>query len=47
VVDPRKFRIIKDSWNKRDTQDARNLAKALWVQVVTGEFGIPPVQKPS
>jgi transposase len=47
VVDPRKFRIIKDSWNKTDKQDARNLAKALWVHVVTGEFGIPTVYKPA
>jgi transposase len=47
VVDPRKFRIIKDSWNKTDKHDARNLAKALWVHVVTGEFGIPTVNKPS
>ena len=47
VVDPRKFRIIKDSWNKTDKQDARNLAKALWVHVVTGEFGIPTVYKPT
>ena len=47
VVDPRKFRIIKDSWNKTDKQDARNLAKALWVHVVTGEFGIPTVHKPA
>ncbi len=46
VVDPYKFRIIKDSWNKTDKQDARNLAKALWVHVVTGEFGIPEVYKP-
>jgi transposase len=47
VVDPRKFRIIKDSWNKTDKHDARNLAKALWVHVVTGEFGIPTVNKPA
>jgi len=47
VMDPRKFRIIKDSWNKTDKQDARNLAKALWVHVVTGEFGIPTVYKPA
>jgi transposase len=47
VVDPHKFRIIKDSWNKTDKHDARNLAKALWVHVVTGEFGIPTVYKPS
>jgi transposase len=47
VVDPRKYRIIKDSWNKTDKHDARNLAKALWVHVVTGEFGIPTVYKPT
>lgn len=47
VIDPHKFRIIKDSWNKTDKQDARNLAKALWVHVVTGEFGIPTVYKPA
>ena len=46
VVDPRRFRIIKDSWNKTDKQEARNLAKALWVHVVRGEFGIPTVYKP-
>ena len=47
VMDPRKFRIIKDSWNKTDRHDARNLAKALWVHVVTGEFGIPTAHKPT
>jgi transposase len=45
VVDRRKFRIIKDSWNKTDKHDARNLAKALWVHLVTGELGIPTVHK--
>ena len=30
-----------------DRQDARNMAKALWVFLVTGEFGIPTVYKPS
>jgi transposase len=47
VINPYRFRIIKDSWNKTDKQDARNLAKALWVHVVTGEFGIPTVYKPA
>jgi hypothetical protein len=47
AADPRKFRIIKDSWNKTDKHDARNLAKALWVHVVTEEFGIPTVNKPT
>ena len=47
VLDPRRFRIITDSWNKTDRQDARNMAKALWVFQVTGEFGIPTVYKPN
>lgn len=47
VLDPLRFRIITDSWNKTDRQDARNMAKALWVFLVTGEFGIPTVYKPS
>jgi len=46
ILDPHKFRIIKDSWNKTDKHDARNMAKALWVYQVTGEFGIPTVHKP-
>ena len=47
ILDPGKFKIIRDSWNKTDKQDARNMAKALWVYLVTGEFGIPTVYKPS
>jgi transposase len=47
IINPYKFRIIKDSWNKTDKQDSRNMAKALWVHVVTGEFGLPVVHKPS
>jgi transposase len=46
VLDPYKFKIIKDSWNKTDKRDARNMAKALWVFLITGEFGIPTVYKP-
>jgi transposase len=42
-----RFRIITDSWNKTDRQDSRNMAKALRVFLVTGEFGIPTVYKPS
>ncbi|MFW5777434.1 MAG: hypothetical protein ACOCZB_09140, partial [Spirochaetota bacterium] len=34
-------------WSRTDKQDARNLAKALRVFSVTGEFGIPTVYKPS
>lgn len=47
IINPYKFRIIKDSWNKTDKQDSRNMAKALWVHIVTGEFGLPVVYKPS
>ena len=47
VLDPYKFKIIKDSWNKTDKHDARNMGKALWVYLVTDEFGIPTVFKPS
>jgi transposase len=46
VLNPFKFRIIKDSWNKTDKNDCRNMAKALWVYIVTGEFGLPTVYKP-
>jgi len=42
-----RFRIITDSWNKTDRQDARNMAMVLWVFLVTGEFGIATVYKPS
>jgi transposase len=47
VLNPYRFKIIKDSWNKTDKRDARNMAKALWVFMVTGEFGLPTVYKPS
>lgn len=47
IINPYKFRIIKDSWNKTDKNDSRNMAKALWVHVITGEFELPTVYKPS
>jgi transposase len=47
IIDPYRFRIIKDSWNKTDKNDCRNMSKALWVHKVTGEFGLPQVYKPS
>jgi hypothetical protein len=43
ILDPMRFRIITDSWNKTDRQDARNMAKALWVFLVTGP-GRPCIQ---
>jgi len=47
IIDPYRFRIIKDSWNKTDKRDSRNMSKALWVYMVTGKFGLPLVYKPS
>lgn len=47
ILNPYRFKIIKDSWNKTDKRDARNMAKALWVYMVTGEFGLPTIYKPS
>jgi hypothetical protein len=47
VIDPYRFRIIKDSWKKTDKHDSRTMAKALWVQTVSGEFGLPVVWKPT
>jgi transposase len=47
ILNPFRFRIIKDSWKKTDRHDARNMAKAMWAQVVTEEFGIPEVYKPT
>jgi transposase len=44
ILDPHRFRIIKDSWKKTDKYDARNMVR---VHLVTGEFGIPSVYKPS
>lgn len=46
VIDLHKFRIIRDSWNKTERQDSRNMVKACWVYTLTGEFGIPTVYKP-
>ena len=46
VIDPYRFRIIKDSWKKTDKHDSRTMAKALWVQSMSGEFGLPVVWKP-
>ena len=40
-------RIIIDSRDKTDRNDARNMAKALWVFLVTGEFRVPTVYQPS
>jgi hypothetical protein len=53
VLDPRKFKIIRDSWNKTDKQDARNMVKA-WGLVIkisnlgkTLEWASSPVDYPN
>lgn len=46
VLNPFKFKIIRESWNKCDKQDCRNMSTALWVYLVTDEFGLPTVHKP-
>lgn len=47
IVDPHKFKIIKDSWNKTDKRDAANLSLALWMSEMKKEFKMPTVYKPS
>jgi len=47
VLNPYRFKIINDSWNKTDKRDAHNRARALWVYRVTGEFGLPTLYKSS
>jgi len=47
VVDPYRFRIIRDSWNKTDRRDAVNLSLGLWMAHARGECRLPDVYKPS
>jgi hypothetical protein len=47
VVDPYRFRIIRDSWNKTDRRDAVNLSLGLWMAHSSGECRLPEVYKPS
>ncbi len=47
IVDSRRFKIIKDSWNKTDKRDAANLSLALWMAELRQEFKMPTVYKPS
>ena len=47
IVDPHKFKIIKDSWNKTDKRDSANLSLALWMSEMKNEFKMPTVYKPS
>lgn len=47
IVNPHRFKIIKDSWNKTDKRDAANLSLALWMAEMRHEFKMPTVYKPS
>jgi transposase len=47
IVNPHRFKIIKDSWNKTDKRDAGNLSLALWMSETRNEFKLPAVYKPS
>jgi len=46
ILNPYKFKIIKESWKKTDKIDARNMSNALWVYVITGKFNLPLVHNP-
>ena len=47
IIDPYRFRIIRDSWHKTDRRDAANLATALWLSEITGQVRLPEVYKPA
>ncbi|MBW2183112.1 MAG: IS110 family transposase [Deltaproteobacteria bacterium] len=47
IVNPYKFKVIKDSWNKTDKRAAADLSIALWMSEMRDEFKMPEVYKPS
>lgn len=47
VIDPYRFRIIRDSWNKTDRHDAGALSLALWTSAQSGELVLPKVWQPT
>ncbi len=47
VIDAYRFRIIRDSWQKTDRHDAKNLSLALWLQQTTAEVQLPVVWQPT
>lgn len=47
IVNPHKFKIIKESWNKTDKRDAANLSLGLWMSELRNEFKLPTVYKPA
>ena len=47
VIDPYRFRIIRDSWHKTDRRDAAALSLALWMSTKSGELVLPEVWQPT
>ena len=47
VIDPYRFRIIRDSWHKTDRHDAGALSLALWTSAQSGELVLPAVWQPT
>jgi transposase len=47
VIDPHRFRIIRDSWHKTDRRDAVALSLALWMSARSGELVLPEVWQPT
>jgi len=47
VIDPHRFRIIRDSWHKTDRRDAAALSLALWMSAKSGELVLPEVWQPT
>jgi transposase len=47
VIDAYRFRIIRDSWQKTDRHDAKNLSLALWLQQNSAEVKLPVVWQPT
>jgi len=46
IIDPYKFKIISESWNKTDKRDSKSLSLALWVSIARKEFSLPTIYKP-
>jgi transposase len=47
VIDPYRFRIIRDSWHKTDRRDAAALSLALSTSAQSGELVLPEVWQPT
>jgi transposase len=47
VIDPYRFRIIRDSWHKTDRHDAGALSLGLWTSAQSGELLLPEVWQPT